>query len=405
MLFVSYKYSLGVIAEKTGGSEWKMLVDISASEYEEIVSALVALARLEPPFYAGLVERNYRDLQALYQFVTITLSVGREFASPNRKQLANSVATSIVNWLTAMRLFLDHEETELKRRFGKQSAEAEAFTAATAKAFDADEPGYRFASKFRNYVQHCGVPLSSLDFVRVPGSNPRAKQSVRLLVDRDELLAEFDGWGPVKKDLQAFPPKFALLPLIASAMNGIRDVHKACAEIDLNQAIAQSDMLAEVLDRIESNAPDGEPGVFRYRRTTETHMDISPSLIPSDAIRALHSVARGDMSRDSLWSTPDDTLPLAFDPATIRERFHRDHRGVQVLTAWMSEGGGTPRFLAAVNRLIAEDGDVQPLITGLINTSALLATVAAGALGTSPEGLVGGLLDSYGPFDQPIPSE
>jgi hypothetical protein len=382
-----------------------MLVDISASEYEEIVAAVATLARLEPPFHAGLVERNYRDLQALYQFVTITLSLGREFASPNRKQLADSVATSIVNWLTAMRLFLDHEETELKRRFGKQSAEAEAFTAATANAFDADEPGYRFASKFRNYVQHCGVPLSSLDFARVPGSNPRAKQSVRLMVDRDELLAEFDGWGPVKKDLQAFPPKFELLPLIASAMNGIRDVRKACAEIDLDQALAQSAILAEVLDRIESTAPDGEPGVFRYRQTTETHVDISPSLIPSDAIRKLHSVVRGDASRDSLWSTPDDTLPLAFDPTTIRERFHRDQRGVQVLTAWMSEGGGTPRFLAAVNRLIAEDGDAQPLITGLINTSALLATVAAGALGTSPEGLVGGLLDRYGRFDQPIPEE
>lgn len=203
-----YKYSLGVISEEGGGSEWKMLIDISASEYEDIVSALGAVARLEPPFHAGLVERNYRDLQALYQFVTITLSLGREFASPNRQQLANSVATSVVNWLTAMRLFLDHEETELKRRFGKQSAEVDAFTAATAKAFDAEEPGYRFATKFRNYVQHCGVPLSSLDFARVPGSNPRAKQSVLLLAKRDELLAEFaDGWGPVKKDLQAFPPQ------------------------------------------------------------------------------------------------------------------------------------------------------------------------------------------------------
>jgi hypothetical protein len=71
----------------------------------------------------------------------------------------------------------------------------------------------------------------------------------------------------------------------------------------------------------------------------------------------------------------------------------------------MSEGGGTPRVVEVVNKLIAEDGDIQPLITGLINTSALLATVAAGALGTSPQGLVGGLLDRYGPFDQSISDE
>jgi hypothetical protein len=119
----------------------------------------------------------------------------------------------------------------------------------------------------------------------------------------------------------------------------------------------------------------------------------------------LQSVARGHASRDSFWTTPDDSSLLPFDPATIREQFHRDHRGVQVLTAWMSEGGGTPEFVAAVNNLIAEDGDIEPLITGLINVSALLANVAAGAIGTSPEGLAGGLLDMYGPFDQPMPPD
>lgn len=80
-------------------------------------------------------------------------------------------------------------------------------------------------------------------------------------------------------------------------------------------------------------------------------------------------------------------------------------RGVQALTAWITEGGGTPKFFATANNLIAEDGAVEPLITGLINVSALLANVAAGAIGTSPEGPVGGLLGVYGPFDQPIPAD
>jgi hypothetical protein len=398
-------YSLGVIADKTHGTDFRMLTDISKTEYEEISAALVAIAGLEPPFHSTLVERNYRNLQALYQFVTITLSLGREFATPDRNQLVDSLATSIVNWLTAMRFFLDHEETELKRRFGNPSPEVDAFKAAAAAAFDTDDPGYRFASKFRNYVLHCGVPLSRLDLVRLPGSNPRAKQSIRLLVDREELLSTFAGWGPVKKDLQAFPPRFELLPLIVSAMTGIRDVHKACAEIDLDQALEESAMLAAVLDQIESAGSQGHPAVFRYRRVTETRREMSPRLIPSDAIRTLQSVTRGDTSRDSLWSTPDDSSPLPFDPATIRQQFHRDHRGVQALTAWMSEGGGTPEFFTAVNDLIAEDGDIEPLITGLINVSALLANVAAGALGTSPEGIVGGLLDSYGPFDQAIAAD
>jgi len=97
--------------------------------------------------------------------------------------------------------------------------------------------------------------------------------------------------------------------------------------------------------------------------------------------------------------------PLPLDPATIRKQFHRGSRGVQALTAWMIEGGGTPKFSEAVNKIIAENRNIEPLITELINVSGLLVNLAAGAIGTSPEGVVGGLLDTYGPFDQPIPSD
>jgi hypothetical protein len=52
----------------------------------------------------------------------------------------------------------------------------------------------------------------------------------------------------------------------------------------------------------------------------------------------------------------------------------------------MTEGSGTPQFFAAVNNLIAEDRAVEPLITGLINVSGLLANVAACAIGLRPKG-------------------
>jgi hypothetical protein len=100
-------------------------------------------------------------------------------------------------------------------------------------------------------------------------------------VKRDELLANFDAWGsPVKKDLWSFPASFEVLPLIASAMDGVRDVQRLCAEIGLDHALAQSALLVGVLDRIESTGSDGEPAVFRHRRVSETGMTLrrGPSL-------------------------------------------------------------------------------------------------------------------------------
>jgi hypothetical protein len=45
-------YSPGVIVEKTdSSSEFRMLTEISKTEYDEISAALVAVARIEDPFH------------------------------------------------------------------------------------------------------------------------------------------------------------------------------------------------------------------------------------------------------------------------------------------------------------------------------------------------------------------
>jgi hypothetical protein len=97
----------------------------------------------------------------------------------------------------------------------------------------------------------------------------------------------------VKKDLQAFPASFEVLPLIASAMDGIRDVQRACAEIALDAALAHSALLAGVLERIESTGSEGAPALFRHRRLSATNIELSPSVIPAEAVRILQSVACG----------------------------------------------------------------------------------------------------------------
>ena len=154
-----------------------MPLEITAAEFEDIDRALIPLARLEAPFHYRLVERNYRDLQGRNQFVSITLSLGRQFATSDRRQLGESLATAMVNWLTAMRLFLDHEEADLKRRFGKESSQVEAFKKATSAAFDDVIPAIALCTGSRSYVQHVGLPLS---YSPVSGREMRARQSIRL---------------------------------------------------------------------------------------------------------------------------------------------------------------------------------------------------------------------------------
>jgi hypothetical protein len=132
-------YALGVIepgARKLDASDpsltFNMIHQLTESEWSQFDEAIVAVNRLDSPFHYKLVERDFLQLRDIHQFVLITISLGKDFASGDRRLQVESVMTATVNWLSSMRMFLDHEETDLKHRFGRASAEIDAFSDVTS---------------------------------------------------------------------------------------------------------------------------------------------------------------------------------------------------------------------------------------------------------------------------------
>jgi hypothetical protein len=193
-------------------------------------------------------------------------------------------------------------------------------------------------------------------------------------------------------------PQFELLPLLDAAMSGIRAINRACVEIDLDRALASVPILAAALDHLDR--VEGEPMLFWFQRGSEG-TEVIPRPLHASSVRQLQMVYEGRARRESLWKISEPVPPpLPLDPAVVRGQFHRHNRGVQLISAWLQEGGGgTARFVDLVNRLISEDQSIEPVLTGLINTTALLAYMTAGALGTNVEALISGILDLYSQID------
>lgn len=135
-----------------------------------------------------------------------------------------------LNVLSSVRTFLDHTETAFKRRYGKTSPELDRFKKACSNAYDSSF-SYRFTYRLRNYAQHCGLPIQEVRFDSQ--LTDRAAMSVAhrvaLLSDRDRLLAGFDGWGPVGKELQAMPEKIDIAEHLDGLMSALRNVYAAAA--------------------------------------------------------------------------------------------------------------------------------------------------------------------------------
>jgi len=67
----------------------------------------------------------------------------------------------IFNYLSSIRMFLDHNEYNLKKRYGSDSPRVKRFKKTCSQIYD-NSFSYRFLYKLRNYVQHCGMPLGNL---------------------------------------------------------------------------------------------------------------------------------------------------------------------------------------------------------------------------------------------------
>ena len=373
-------------------------IHLSEDEWSEIDRAITRIEQLEPSLHYTLLERNFAQLGKTSQFASISLSLGRQFAKIDNRLIANSLMTTLVNWLLSMRLYLDHQEALLKRRFGRGSAELARFEAVTSNAYDS-RIGYRFCYRLRNYVQHTGVPVG-----RIQASEPeglgKGVQKIRFLIERDGLLADRDLWGAtVKADLRAFAEWFEFMPLVHDAMEGLRAVADECIEIQIDEALSVAPLLENAIARIAAIGKDGEPTLFRFTMTSDRSSvsSITPHMISADAVRTLHEVASGSRTRDSIRVKREDDETF-LSPERIRARFHQDSRGVQVLTAWLTGGGFDQGFADMVNEVLRQDGGPNAVITGLTEVSAVLASMSGSLLGTTADALITSLIEVYSPY-------
>lgn len=387
-------WALGIVT----GNTFDMKVSLSEDEFASYHESASAVASLSSQFTFGLVSRNYHDLKNLLQYLGIVIATGRAIGTIDTIRVAEPVMGQIVNWLTSVRLYLDHTETHLKRTYGDSSAEWASFSRSCAEAYD-NHFGYRFVYRFRNYVQHCGLPVSSITVSRPERTrSPHHIQDAVFLLDRNALLAAFDGWGPVKADLQGMTERFEVFPLMDDAMECLRGIERRRLEGAVAAAASHATVLLDALARI-GDLSDGTAALFAFTVAEDQSVtSLSPTPLPTKAaLEVLDRVSAGEQDPGSLIESAIPPRP-PLDPTTIRERLRADSRGVQVLSLFLEQGGSTPEFFRGIDAMVRGDGDVRVLVAGLVNVSVILLHAAASAVGASARGFLSGMLDVYSQF-------
>lgn len=199
------------------------VIELSKEEHDEYEEQMARLSEYqERRELFNLVEMNYRSWVAGLDHAWDTFSKDhRHYQHPdNLYELRLEVNRLMLNWLSSIRTYLDHTVHALSGS-GLPGA-TEKFELATKRLYDGHF-AYRFIWKLRNYAQHHGTPISSIEMSAKLSPNDEIHYYQLIGFNRYRLL-EYQKWSKVGDELDDMPENFNAEELVDEMMECIRDL-------------------------------------------------------------------------------------------------------------------------------------------------------------------------------------
>gem|GEM_PF-1832323 len=208
-----------------------------------------------------ICEKNLQSIFSYHDALSIT------YEKTNRSKTNEFIELSIqemnrllLNYLSSFRTFLNHLNTRYSRLERQGNSYLKDFKKITSVCYDTSFY-YRFFYKLRNYVQHCGLPIS---YMNVSEKAHKGSVIVHISIgfNRDSLLDSFD-WKSVKDDLLKQPEHLELLPCFQEFTHEVQNINLVATSIEILIAEESWHKLNEIFDEVRKQCPDGEPFIGR----------------------------------------------------------------------------------------------------------------------------------------------
>jgi hypothetical protein len=162
-----------------------------------------------------------------------------------------------LNLLSSIRMYLDHIETDLKRRYGNKSHEVEKFEQICSQEYDGSF-SYRFLYRLRNYAQHCGFPIHDISFTSKP-NQIQNEYALTVRISRDKLLQDFD-WKSLKSEVVAAPENIDFNEHIDNMVRSLNRIHLHVIQSEFGRLREEVGVIQDLLSHVSIG--NGQPCIF-----------------------------------------------------------------------------------------------------------------------------------------------
>jgi hypothetical protein len=129
----------------------RMLRDNEFAEYREATGSIAGFVSDCQKFQE--VRKSYAEYRELIDYYNRKYSVRPRLNTVITGEMNNAINRRLRAFFTEFYFFLEYAERKLKRRYGKDSEQANDFKKATGEQFDGSF-AYRFIYQLRGYAQH-----------------------------------------------------------------------------------------------------------------------------------------------------------------------------------------------------------------------------------------------------------
>jgi len=222
-----------------------------------------------------LVEANYTEYKTVLNEYSKIYCENANMAESYLEEMVFNLNRLMINFLSAVRTFLDHTETNLKRTYGKESENLKTFKKNCSSCYD-NYFSYRFLYKLRNYSQHVGMPITGIDAASdLIYINPLAVDYMLRITTLKSDLLKYEEWGryiiydkcnnskkiEIKDEISRLPDQVDINPYIDELMDCIEKINNTLFGreefIELLQHTAFLDKLVK-----EASVREGAPCIL-----------------------------------------------------------------------------------------------------------------------------------------------
>ncbi len=249
--------------------QFENIRELSEFDLEQIETATTLLGAFNASFSLfEICQENYQSVEEFYRQLCTIKGLNLE----KGHRLLVKCNTLVINYLSAFRTFIDHQERALKKISNEQLDLYSEFKKQTALHFD-QNLSYRFLWYLRNYVQHCGLPLGGVEIKPAENEEGSDISNSSIYLNRDTLLHDFGDWKGVRKELQNFPEEIDVIPHIRSLQESLNNITSFMAYSHLERLGEHWNYLVGIVNEVAEKYPDGAPCIAKFDVSDETNAE------------------------------------------------------------------------------------------------------------------------------------